>query len=75
MRVSTLHQLRPSLCEAERVVIYDAYGNPIMVAVQLGVDCIKCASINDADFAELLLLAGIKQPPVITQFKSTLALP
>lgn len=75
MRVSTLQRLWPSTQEADRVIVYDGHGNPIMVAVQLGPDCIKCASVRDADFQEALLLVGIKQPPAITQFQSTLAPP
>ncbi|MEM5809040.1 MAG: hypothetical protein QXH92_03975 [Candidatus Aenigmatarchaeota archaeon] len=64
MRVDVKNRLRniysgPSTC----VVIRDDSGNPLAVAVQLGVSTspehIRIAKITDHDFLELLTLAGV----------------
>lgn len=70
MFVSLLQQLRPTQQQADRIIVYDDLGNVIMVAVQVGVGVIKCASVRDPDFASMLREVGILQVPRIEPFQS-----
>lgn len=53
--------------EATRVVIRDAHGNPIMVAVEHGPGQIFCAHSADEDFEPLLAALGVRAATVVRQ--------
>lgn len=44
---------------ATRTVVYDRFGNPIMVAVETSPEVTLCATIGDPEFEDLLRQAGV----------------
>lgn len=46
---------------ATRTVVYDKFGNPIMVAIETTEQVTLCATIGDDEFEDLLRQAGVSK--------------
>lgn len=58
----------PSSVTGTRLVVRDAHGNPIMVAVEHGPNEIICAHLADPDFDTLLAALGVEASVVLRRF-------
>lgn len=66
MRVKLQHNLQPHEQSAHSVVIEDALGNPIFVALQLD-ESIVYADAREKDFHALLRAAGVNKTVAVTE--------
>lgn len=68
MRVKLTHNLQPHEQDAHSVIIEDAMGNPIFVAMQVG-DAIMYADAGEKDFHAFLKALGVDKTVVVDDIK------
>ena len=60
---------QPSVVEATRVLVRDAHGNPILVAVEYEPNVFLCAHQGDADFDQILGTLGVEAAVVLKHLR------
>lgn len=61
------HLGRPQVIECTRLVVLDAYDNPISVSIEYQRDLIITSHVGQHDFHNLLRQCGITKTVVVTQ--------
>lgn len=69
MRVNSQHYLQPTSVDAHSVIVEDAAGNIIFVAVETENGQIVTAQAGDKDFASVLQALGINKVTKVIEFK------
>ena len=68
MIVKTQHYLQPTIQEAHSVIVEDAAGHVIYIAIQAG-DAILAAQAGDESFAELSKAVGLDKTTIVHKIR------
>jgi hypothetical protein len=69
MRVKTQHFLQPAIADAHSVIVENAAGQPIFIAIEGDGGSVIAAQAGDPDFAGMLKMLGVEKTTMVYNIK------